>query len=494
MERYTCRTCLSIADVDESLEILEKYFPKKTIKDVLLQYVPQMENSLSDSDRICVICFQTLKNFVEFIDKCIEIEEHLKNNEDVIEEIEDNNDSTIENIHIVLDDDLKPCFGDVVSRGKPITVSVDHDHSYIKFDSTNKTLDTSSINCKEDTSNHVYDQEDSFDGIGNLKFIPVATVSDDMLDGQFIEACSSQAHNELHPNITILATGDELIDSAIIQIKEESNGESSDDIEQMEYQSIDEKPTTCACEFCGVEFISEYVLKEHYLTHGEVRLMCDKCPKIFKNDSALKAHYRLKHMEVERFKCDICDQVFGRADYLRNHRKRHEDDNQRDRDNVKCRVPGKFLRFKNTDDPLPCKICGKYYNGIQKLKVHLQTHLVVKRFACKYCDLTYKRWPSLKRHEKTHLEADTFFHRCNVCWKRFYTKEELEFHMTQHGNPRYRCQVCDEQFHRKYLFDNHYLLKHATLEDIENSKKEVIYDTLLELSNQNLLVPNKTDE
>lgn len=74
--------------------------------------------------------------------------------------------------------------------------------------------------------------------------------------------------------------------------------------------------------------------------------------------------------------------------------------------------------------------------------------------------------------------------RCNVCWKRLPTQDDLTVHMAQHGNPRYRCHICDEQFHRKYLFDNHFLLQHATPEDLEISKKEVIYDTLLELANQ----------
>lgn len=75
-----------------------------------------------------------------------------------------------------------------------------------------------------------------------------------------------------------------------------------------------------------------------------------------------------------------------------------------------------------------------------------------------------------------------FIYRCNVCWKRLKTEEELKLHMASHGNPKYQCHICDEQFHRKYLFDNHYLLEHATPEDLENSKKEIIYDTLLELS------------
>nr|CAI5849283.1 unnamed protein product [Callosobruchus analis] len=269
------------------------------------------------------------------------------------------------------------------------------------------------------------------------------------------------------------------------------------------------------CDICGKEFGTVQLLNKHLASHEDKRVQCPTCPKIFrsemylnrhinlvhkvddlglrylcmacnrlfKNKGALNAHYKLKHLKLEPFKCNDCGETFGRADYLKKHQHQHRQaDESRKSNNSK--TPGKFLRFKNTDEPLPCKICGKFYNGIHKLKVHLQTHVVVKRYACDYCDLTYKRWPSLKRHEKTHLESDGMFYRCNVCWKRMPTQEELQSHMTQHGNPRYRCHVCNQQFHRKYLFDNHYLLEHATPEDLELSKKEIIYDTLLELANQ----------
>ncbi|CAG9861553.1 unnamed protein product [Phyllotreta striolata] len=455
MERFTCRTCLCIADLNSSAQVFEICSTEKTIRDVLLEFVPSMEKTLSKEDRICGTCVNTLKNFMGFLEKCLEIEENYEN-------------WSVENHKIIQ-------IGEIV----------DHDHSYIKFnteDDTDKQEEREQNNENAPNTN----QEQNFEEV-EIQLIPVGSVQDPLLI-QNLQTISTNPQEPIAPNVTIVATGDELLDDNFIQIKSENDQTSfmEYDGDLGIYQQLADEQSLFICELCGDGFLSKQLLQRHMSVHGELRIMCDKCPKVFRNDSSLKAHYKLKHAPTSlRFKCDFCEQVFARADYLRNHVKKHVNEKK---NNVKCRIPGKFLRFKNTDDPLPCKICGKYYNGIQKLKVHLQTHLVVKRFACEYCDLTYKRWPSLKRHEKSHLESDQFFYRCNVCWKRFPKKEELDQHMHQHGSPRYRCQVCDEQFHRKYLFDNHYLLAHATPEDIENSKKEVIYDTLLELSSQNLLV------
>uniref|UniRef100_A0A6P7G5I0 Zinc finger protein 12-like n=2 Tax=Diabrotica virgifera virgifera TaxID=50390 RepID=A0A6P7G5I0_DIAVI len=519
MYKITCRTCLSLADDDECIQITE-HLDNESIKDVLLQYVPQMESTLSDKDRICFLCFETLKKFSELIDRCIEIEEQLSNNQIIFENVDsEEEDQNEENYN---------CDADVLSTK---ILGFDHDHDYIKNDDSYLTTNNDDENQFEEFLDDNQGEETCENSIETV-LIPGTPNTSKLL--QEDSTLDSTDENNLSPNIALAASGDEIMDPSIHSLKVECLNDSSMDVDEVGedcklnekgknkiicqsvdgekitfyesceeddnsdhadenkifysstngkfifYESIKRETDGYICNACGDSFPSQQILSEHYLHHAELRFMCDKCPRIFKTDSALKAHFRLKHTAYERFKCNICGQMFARGDYLKNHEKHHVD--SQDKYNLKCKTPGKFLRFKNSDDPVPCKICGKYYNGIQKLKVHLQTHLVVKRFKCNYCDLTYKRWPSLKRHEKTHLESSTTFHRCNVCWKRFSTKEELELHITQHGNPRYRCQVCDEQFHRKYLFDDHYLMKHATSEDIENSKKEVIYDTLLELS------------
>ncbi|XP_023026870.1 uncharacterized protein [Leptinotarsa decemlineata] len=480
MEGFPCRTCLSITGED-GINVVQRCFSNRTIKEILIQFVPRMETTLSDDDRVCRICFKTIKCFMRFLEKCLDIENNHPNQHELagknIQSLHlDGNIEIVENIQIVVEDDLQEYFEETdITNNDDSTENMKHDHAYIKLES-------------EDGEAYL-EQNDEF--IPNGIQEPVDESEETSQDGTYELSQENSTYFQSDSTLITMAEIEamESDEKEIISIKRE-NMESSNSIalanEGVTFFEPLEAENVYICDLCGEGFLSELLLKDHLALHEEVSIICDKCPKIFKNSTALKAHYKLKHTEAERYKCDICEQTFARTDYLRNHYKRHEEENA-DSSKVKCRVPGKFLRFRNTDEPLPCKLCGKYYNGIQKLKVHLQTHLIVKRYKCEFCDLTYKRWPSLKRHEKSHLESNKVFHRCNVCWKRFNTEEELEVHMTQHGNPRYRCQICEEYFHRKYLFDNHYLLKHATEEDIENSKKEIIYNTLLELSNQDVV-------
>lgn len=57
-------------------------------------------------------------------------------------------------------------------------------------------------------------------------------------------------------------------------------------------------------------------------------------------------YFRLKHEEGTSYTCQICSEVFARADYLKKHLQTHTGDNPKK--NRTSTVPGKFLRFKNT--------------------------------------------------------------------------------------------------------------------------------------------------
>lgn len=58
------------------------------------------------------------------------------------------------------------------------------------------------------------------------------------------------------------------------------------------YQTLSNESNIYVCELCGDGFLSQQLLQQHFTVHGKLRIMCDKCPKIFKNDSALKAHFK----------------------------------------------------------------------------------------------------------------------------------------------------------------------------------------------------------
>lgn len=70
--------------------------------------------------------------------------------------------------------------------------------------------------------------------------------------------------------------------------------------------------------------------------------------------------------------------------------------------------------------------------------------------------------------------------RCDVCYKRFKTKEALEEHSVCHKNARYECDVCKKTFNRRFLMNHHKLMDHIEMPN-EGEAERIIFDSLLEI-------------
>ncbi|XP_052803246.1 uncharacterized protein LOC128233558 isoform X2 [Mya arenaria] len=64
----------------------------------------------------------------------------------------------------------------------------------------------------------------------------------------------------------------------------------------------------------------------------------------------------------------------------------------------------------------------------------------------------------VRYHEQVHSGNAQFC--CDVCNKRFYTKEALRSHMIQHGERKWKCPHCDAAFFKRNYLENH-VLKHT---------------------------------
>lgn len=67
---------------------------------------------------------------------------------------------------------------------------------------------------------------------------------------------------------------------------------------------------THVCEICGKSFHAAYILKEHILTHSDIkRYTCDICGRQLRNDSCYRRH--MMNIHGQKISCDHCNKDFS---------------------------------------------------------------------------------------------------------------------------------------------------------------------------------------
>ena len=77
------------------------------------------------------------------------------------------------------------------------------------------------------------------------------------------------------------------------------------------------------CRDCDIIVDSKKDLKEHILALHPAKLTCKFCGQFFGTSVSFELHLKT-HDEVDKFKCDICDQSFFMKWRLRKHQNQHQ--------------------------------------------------------------------------------------------------------------------------------------------------------------------------
>ena len=180
------------------------------------------------------------------------------------------------------------------------------------------------------------------------------------------------------------------------------------------------------CRNCEIVCENKKGLKMHILALHPSEFTCKFCDQLF--ETSLKYELHLKtHDEVEKIKCDICNQSFYMKWRLRKHKQQHQLTNVKYchyfNNGMQCDYSEIGCMFNHQEAPI-CK------NGKFCKRRLCQFRHILK---CKSCDFTSSSTKTLKDHQVQSHEVTnsvSAVHNCDLCDYTSNTEDGINNHRT----------------------------------------------------------------
>ena len=254
------------------------------------------------------------------------------------------------------------------------------------------------------------------------------------------------------------------------------------------------KPDTMNVEGMAENEEQENFHQERYELN-DFQLLCRKCYKCYPNEHALKKHLWACTRD-KIFKCQFCDKSYrfrneiithemthtGKHKYVcprdgcertfiyRNHLVHHVNVTHDGRKNRKPANPAEALKYNFDGTNYKCDYadCGKLYENLKSLQVHITVKHKKKRFKCKECDAEYTSGAMLKNHMAINHGLEKPF-QCTECPEAFVLQSLLKKHFagkhTEEGKRKLKQKYKELSARRKAE-------RHAAKLDIKVRKRE----------------------
>ncbi|KAK0086851.1 hypothetical protein PV325_002413 [Microctonus aethiopoides] len=239
-----------------------------------------------------------------------------------------------------------------------------------------------------------------------------------------------------------------------------------DNIEQQTIRTDNKLDETKKHESKKMKLITKEELFDPIVEREDTIYYCLLCPdddnKMAGDAKQIIAHVKNIH-DTRLYICDICGIDFRK----RNELSMHLDDHvAREEGDFQCEVCNRifsnlrlFRIHKRIHYPQikswPCEICGKRYSSKNLLDEHVNTHNGVRPYICQTCGKDFASKYTYKAHAKTHEVRPRPFE-CLQCNKTFLSQQNLNQHERTHlGVKEYVCHQCGKAFGSPHNLEVH---------------------------------------
>ena len=157
------------------------------------------------------------------------------------------------------------------------------------------------------------------------------------------------------------------------------------------------------CKICDCIFGSTKLWNRHYEeTHPQIP--CDDCGKMFRNPTSLYRH-RYTHTKVEEiYPCTKCERVFPFSSQLSSHMFSHRKVSHFPCTHSGCKKTFKTKWNRNAherghkSEVMQCPYCNYSTKDLRYMKQHSQVHEDTYKYHCEKCNKGFKFYEQIKRH------------------------------------------------------------------------------------------------
>ncbi|KAJ8910493.1 hypothetical protein NQ315_012340 [Exocentrus adspersus] len=497
-----CRTCLGVLDLSSSIPLSKKLPIGKSVKEILLFFIPQMAQSKLVDQFACSLCSQILQTFIKFIEECIVVDNYLKEKQNqntskgIAERSTPETHSIVKIRKCVLKNNGKqkelnrtnkltlssrflhmnnfaensrkkiPSLSRVVDKNKrgilnksikkdflnqklPVFDQIEPDK--IILEPRNKNADSSAEQrSKSDVQyfNNFLERTKTFQGNEKLskfnRVVSIATTNRNvdilrLFSETTIETLSVQSLEETGRK-RILFIGEQFYNLGRIEYKR-NKCSNANTVQKKRKEVLLEKFKQCPV--CEEKLATEPALRKHFkqVHPGYSPYTCEKCGKKFRMKSTYQKHVNIfqPYKTCNVKKCLVCHKS--------------------------CSILGSLEMYFTATSSLIRHIIVTYANGGLPMQVtckitsyttksqnqSISAHLVVGR--------AFVKLPSFLLHVKSHSKDTCYL--CDRCSNTYKTKRQLLRHILKVHHERIsKCAICQQEFANKKALRAHMKSQH----------------------------------